>query len=300
VAAYATIKAAGVLDVPLLRVTDGAGADTLARQLLFLLRQQARDASLPVLRITDPNPSQAIVLAANGDGFLRQDAHYCAYVLDVAGDAGEIEHSAVLAARSVALPAPAAMRSGLPALVAAEIERRWWPAKLVDSDLLTYVIPIRQRYSGELLGVPRGLFPREAILGLSREHIYYRSPRGLRPGAPARILWYMSSSGGRGPDPPAVIACSQLEEVVTGGPEELHSRFRHLGVWSIDRITDAAHDGVVQALRFTNTEIFPRPIGLERLRKLGDARDEYPIPQGPRRISGALFAALYREGRRDA
>jgi GNAT superfamily N-acetyltransferase len=300
VAAYATIKGAGVLDVPLLRVADGAGADTLARQLLFLLRQQARDASLPVLRITDPNPSPAIVLAANSDGFLRQDAHYCAYVLDVAADAGEIEHSAVLAARSVGLPAPAPMRSGLPAVVAAEIERRWWPAKLIDSDLLTYLVPIRQLYSGDLLGVPPGLFPREALLGLSREHIYYRSPRGLRPDAPARILWYMSSSGGRGPNPPAVIACSQLEEVVTGSPDELHSRFRHLGVWNIDRITDAAHEGVVQALRFTNTEVFPRPIGLTRLRALGAARDEYLIPQGPLRISSALFAALYREGRSDA
>lgn len=298
-AAYTTIKTAGVLDVPLLRVADGAGADTLARQLLFLLRQQARDASASVLRITDPKPSPAIVLAAVGDGFLRQGTHYCAYVLDVAADAGEVEHSAVLAARSVALPAPAPMRSGLPALVAAEIERRWWPAKLVDSDLPTYLIPIRQRYSGELLGVPPGLFLREAVLGLSREHIYYRSPRG-GPSAPARILWYMSTSGGRGPNPPAVIACSLLEEVVTGSPEELHSRFRHLGVWSIDRITDSARGGVVQALRFTNTEILPRPIGLERLRTLGDASDEHPVPQAPRRISGALFAALYREGRGDA
>jgi len=296
VAAYATTMAAGVLDVPLLRVAASAGADTLARQLLFLLRQQARDAQASALRITDPHPSPAAVVAAIGDGFLREGTFYCAYVLDVSGPAIDVEHRAVLASRSVSFPPPAPMKPGMQAMVAAEIERRWWPAKVIDSELPTYVVPIQQRYSSDLLGVPQGLFPREPGLGLSREHVYYRSPRGARPRGPARLLWYMSGSA-RGPHPPGVIACSQLDEVVTGSPDELHSRFRHLGVWSIGRIEAAAHDGVVQALRFSNTEIFPRPVGLRRLRELGKAHEEYALPQGPLTISSALFADLYAEGR---
>jgi hypothetical protein len=295
VGAYATSIAAGVLEVPLLRVADNAGADTLARQLLFLLRQQARAAKTSVVRITDHHPSPPIILAAIGDGFLRQDVSYFAYVLDVAASAAEVEHRAVLAARSVSLPAPAPMYAGIPAIVAAEIERRWWPAKVVDSQLPTYLIPIQQRYSIDLLGVPMGLFPREAGLGLSREHVYYRSPHGAYPRGPARLLWYMSGSGG-GPHPPGVIACSQLDEVMTGSPDELHSRFRHLGVWSVERIKEAARHGLVQALRFSNTEVFSRPVGLKRLRELGKDHEEHALPQGPLRISSALFADLYAEG----
>jgi hypothetical protein len=65
----------------------------------------------------------------------------------------------------------------MPAVVAAEMERTWWPAKLVDSRLPTYLIPIQQRFAAELLGVPEGLLPRHDTLGLAREHVYHRRLR---------------------------------------------------------------------------------------------------------------------------
>jgi YD repeat-containing protein len=60
VAIYATGAGTTELTVPLLRVqAQHHLADTIARQLLFLLRQYSRELGLWVLRITDPFPSPA-------------------------------------------------------------------------------------------------------------------------------------------------------------------------------------------------------------------------------------------------
>lgn len=297
VAAFVAAAEAAVLMVPLLRVAAGSQADTLARQVLFLLRHRARELKATTIRLTDPHPSSPIVLAALGDGFVPHDGGYYGFVIDIAHEAAEVEHAAIIAADAASLPRPAPLQTRLPAIPAAEIERRWWPAKILDSELPTFLIPIQQTFSRDLLGEPQGLFPRDTGLGLSREHVYYRSPGGTRPTAPGRLLWYMSGSSGGVVSAAGVIACSQLEDVVTGTAADLHSRFRHLGVWSIRQIEAASRNGQVQALRFTNTEIFPSAIGLKRLRELGAIHDEHAIPQGPLKISSALFAALYRQGR---
>jgi GNAT superfamily N-acetyltransferase len=286
----------GVLAVPLLRVADDPVADTLARQLMYILRQQARDGGASVIRLADPHLPRALRLAAVDDGFVPHEGEYHAFALDVCAPARDVEHAAVIAARSAGLPAPVPLRAALPAVVAAALERAWWPAKIIDSALQSYLVPIRQPFSVDLLGVPSGLFPRQPELGLSREHVYYRSPGGPKPKAPARVLWYMSGSGTSSGQPAAVIACSQLEDVVCGPPEELHSRFRHLGVWDLGQIRQAAKGGTVQALRFSNTEIFAAPIRLPRLRELARDHAQHGVPQSPMPITADLFAALYVEG----
>lgn len=297
VAALATVPQEAVLAVPLLRVANVALADTLARQLLFQLRQQARDQGATIIRITDPKPSEPVRLAAINDGFREHlDTHF-AFVVDTCAGAGEAEHAAVVAARHAGLPEPAPLRSGMPAVAAAELERTWWPVKITDSELPTYLISIQQGYSAELLGVPRGILPRHDSLGLAREHVYYRSVRGPQIQAPARLLWYMSSGGRSTPYPPAIIACSQLDAVVDGSPEDLFDRFQHLGVWDKKHLIEIAPDGLVQALRFTNTELLAH-ISRAQMGAIAAAHGKSGNPpQGPRRISTDLFAALYQEGR---
>ncbi|MFC0860921.1 GNAT family N-acetyltransferase [Sphaerimonospora cavernae] len=298
VATFATVHSNGVLRVPVLRVVNDPLADTLAHQLLFRLRQQARFVGAAIVRITDPYLQPHTRLAAVNDGFRNVDADLYAYALDVCGPAPDVEHRAVLAARRAGLPEPASLRSSMPAVAAAELERIWWPTKITDSELPTYLIPIKQVFSIDLLGVPTSLLPRNDALGLNREHVYYRSPRGPQIEAPARLLWYMSQGGGSSPYPAAVIACSQLDSVVSGTPDELHTRFRHLGVWDKKTIERAAHDGRAQALRFTNTEIFPHRVSRDHLRQLADLHGVRAIPpRGPLLIPAELFAAVYKEGR---
>jgi GNAT superfamily N-acetyltransferase len=298
VATYCVRHAGGVVQVPLLRVAGGPVADTLARQLLFHLRRQARDSGTFVVRIDDPRTSPQFRLAALNDGFQEVDGKLYAFAVAGVGPALEIEHQVARAARQAGLPEPPPLRSGMPAVVAAEFERVWWPAKILDSELPTYLIPIRQAFSADLLGVPTGLLPRSDALGLNREHVYYKSPRGTQVAEPARLLWYMSEGGTSVSHPAAVIACSQLDAVVTGMPDEMYSRFQHLGVWNKATVVQAAHGGRVQALRFTNTEVFPAAIPRARLRELAQQHGlKGQPPQGPLRIPTELFAALYEEGR---
>jgi GNAT superfamily N-acetyltransferase len=298
VAAFATTGTPSALRVPLLRVTNQPLGDTLARQLLFRLRQAARDAGQPVIQLADQHLSPRARLAALNDGFHEADGILYGYVIAAVGPAYEVELAAASAARVAGLPEPVPLRSGMPAVAAAELERIWWPAKILDSQLPSYLVPIQQGFSADLLGVPAGILPRHDALGISREHVYYRRPGGAKPQAPARLLWYMSEGGSTVTHPAAVIACSQLDAVVTAPPDELHDRFQHLGVWSKATVDQAARDGYAQALRFTNTEIFPNPVRRGRFRQL--ARENGCSgnpPQSPVRISPALFAALYQEGR---
>jgi len=296
VAAVATACRDGALRVPLLRVANTGLADTLARQVLFQLRQQARDAGATIIRITDRYPSAAARLAAISDGFYEADDQYYAFVVDECGPATQVEHRAAIAARQAGVPEPAPLRSDMPTVAAAELERIWWPAKITDSGLPTYLIPIQQAFSVDLLGVPHALV-RHDVLGLAREHVYYRSPKGIRVQAPAHLLWYISGSGPGVAYQSGVVACSQLDSVDTGTPEELHSRYRHLGVWDLSKILQASRHGQVQALRFTNTEPLVH-IPLPRLRRIAAAYGHRAVPpQGPQRLSADLFAALYQEGR---
>jgi ribosomal protein S18 acetylase RimI-like enzyme len=297
-AGLSTYVADGLLEVPLLRVENDGLADTIARQLMFLLRGRARAGGVDVIRISDRRLSRSLRLAASNEGFHTVQGQLHGYALDTAGPASTIQERASSAARRVGLPPPASLRSSMPAVAAAELERIWWPAKITDSELKSYLIPIQQRYSGDLLGVPAGLLPRNEALGLAREHVYYKSPGGTPVKAPARLLWYMSGGGRTTPHPPSVIACSQLDEVVVGSADELHARFQHLGVWGRTELSEASRDGKIQALRFTNTEIFPAPVPRAKFRALSQQfAGHQQVPFGPTPIPVDLFTALYEEGR---
>jgi len=285
-----------VLRIPLLRVAPHALAASLARQLLFRLRSEARGHGVSSIAISDKFAGPTVADAALEDGFQPDDGGFIALTIDVTGSADEVNNAAALAARSAALPPPATLRSTMPVEVIAEYERSWWPVKVIDSQLPTYVIPIQQAFSRDLLGVPETIDPRPD-LGLSRDHVYYRSSKGLRMAAPARLLWYMSGGGKSAYGQPAIVGCSQLEEIINGPAVELHHRFQHFGVWKEDQVVrQAGERGIAQALRFTNTEAFPRPVGVRELEQIGHAHGGWSPPQSPRVLPPELFAEIYRAG----
>jgi hypothetical protein len=282
-----------VLDIPVLRVLDGTFSATLVRQLLFVLREEAVSRRAFVIRLRDRHATRATIAAASEDGYLPHESFHVATVIDICGSSNDVNRVAAQAARAAGAIPPPSLRPGAAPLTAAEIERIWWPAKLIDSRLPSLLIPIQQRYSRDLLGAPRGLFARDAMLGMSREHVYYRSPRGMTLPQPARILWYMSASAPGTVEPAGIVAASLLEDVFEGPPDELHDRFVHLGVWQRQQVSEAATAGVAQALRFTHTESFERHVPRASVvTVLGS------IPVGPRSISADAFSILYQAGHR--
>jgi hypothetical protein len=66
-------------------------------------------------------------------------------------------------------------------------------------------------------------------------------------------------------------------------------------VWDLEQIMEVAHMGVAQAVRFSYTETFERPVPLDTVRRVVKHH-----PMSPRGISAEAFAELYLEGRRRA
>ena len=285
------------LTVPVFRINAPRLEKTLARQLLYLIRDQAWRERRSIVRITDQKISPETESAIRENGFIRHGGAWLAFVIAACADSEKIDRLLVDAAKLVDLRMPA-LRSNLSPVIAAELERTLWPAKILDSELPTYLIPIRHTWSAELFGVPQTLMPRSDRLGISREHVYYRSPRPRVEQAPARLLWYVT--GSRKDGLAAVIGCSRLEEVVCDKQAGLYQTYRHLGVWQREQINRAASSGLALALRFADTEIFPHQVRLSRLKRLAAERRQGVSLRSPQKISAELFAAIYQEGHPDA
>ncbi|MGW2034756.1 GNAT family N-acetyltransferase [Streptomyces sp. NPDC001811] len=297
VALYAWALDGRTLVVPVLRTADHPLEQTLARQLLFLIKRLGRDCGAEIIRISDPHPSEAARSAAGDDGFFEHDGRLVALLVNVCGTAAEVEAVAGGLARELTVDTTT-LHPGMPAEVAAVVERAWWPAKVIDSKLPSFLVPIKPRWSTELFNVPAMLIPRSDVLGISREHVYYRSSGRRGESVPARLLWYVSEGNSPG-EGQMVVGSSRLDEVLIDTPDTLFSKFEHLGVYGRAEVQEAADaSGRAMALRFSDTEIFPKPVSLRRLTSL--AKDlGLPLSLiSLSKISNELFQAVYQEGHR--
>ncbi|UQS30260.1 GNAT family N-acetyltransferase [Streptomyces fradiae] len=298
VALYVWAMDGRTLNVALLRTASHPLEETLARQLLFMLKRLGRKRGAQAVRITDPFLPPAAMAAAGADGFTEDEGGFTALLVDVCGPAEAVsEKAAEIAGR---------MRRSTPRLddrvspeIASVAERVWWPAKLTDTALPSFVAPIKPRWSTELFDVPAMLVPRDDVLGISREHVYYRSSGHRGESVPARILWYVSE-GTSGQQGKMVIGCSRLDEVVIDDPDTLFSRFEHLGVYGHAEVRAAADaSGRAMALRFSDTEIFPVAVTHARVTTLAKGLGlRWVPPMQLSKISNALFQAVYEEGHR--
>jgi GNAT superfamily N-acetyltransferase len=293
IAFYASGPAGDELTVPIFRVAAQDLEQTVTRQILFRLRDQARRDGCSVLRITEPNLAGETQRIIREDGFLKLGDDWLALVINACGPAAVIDERVSTAANRLGLVLPT-LRPSLSAVIAADLERTLWPAKITDSLLPSYLVPIRPAWAGDLFGIRPTLTPRPNMLGLSREHVYYRSPTP-RTAAPARLLWYVTDARRGGVT--SVIGCSRLEESLLGKPAVLFQQFRHLGVWDLDNIKKAAKANGAEALRFADTEIFEREISLRRLKQIAAEHCHALTLRSRQKIDADLFAAIYQEGK---
>jgi hypothetical protein len=181
--------------------------------------------------------------------------------------------------------------------LAAQIERALWPAKIIDADLPSFIVPIRpewaEHFFDEELASSR-LFGLRHDLHFGREAVYYRAKQisGLK--FPGRILWYVSQ-GNEKTGSMSVKACSCLDEIVIGKPKDLYKQFRRLGIYEWRNVWELADKNLekeIMAVRFSDTERFHTPVSLQELERLGVAG---PI-QSPRPITKEVFAKIYSMG----
>ncbi|MGW8975644.1 GNAT family N-acetyltransferase [Streptomyces platensis] len=297
VALYVWALDGRTLNVPVLRTATHPLEGTLARQLLFLLKRLGRERSAQAIHISDPYVSAAVLDAAGADGFTEDEGGFTALLVDVCGPAAVVSEAAGEIAGRMGRTAPR-LGPGASAEIASVAERVLWPAKLIDTALPSFIAPVKPRWSTELFNVPAMLVPRDDVLGISREHVYYRSSGHRKESVPARILWYVSDGVSRQQGKMA-IGCSRLDEVLIDAPDTLFSRFEHLGVYGRAEVRAAADtSGKVMALRFSDTEIFPVQVTHGRLIALAKGLGLRLSLMSLSKISNALFQAVYEEGHR--
>ena len=275
------------LVVPLLRLArKDRLSETMGRQICFLLRDLALDRGLTSILVTDRYLSPLVRSALEDEGYLQtNDGWRCNTRIDLIL-ASELQDNGRLTASDVAL-----------------YEHQNWPLKVVGSDLRTYMIPIKPAFAEQLFDTHSAegtLFGRSIALGVSREHVYYRSWRNSQGlASPARILWYVSGatvyqSEGH------IRAVSQLTEVQIDRPLTLHRRFARLGVYTRDDVLKtAAGEGRVMALRFVDTELLESPVSLTKIRDISESLGKtFTALPSPQKVSERFFTAIYTKGSR--
>jgi hypothetical protein len=280
--------------VPLLRVAERLQTgQTIGRMLAFELRMLALVNGCKEIRISDPHVPTKLHAGLSHDGYSREpDGAWKAYALRACGSASILEllppdHDLVGILQAIGTK-PSNAELGQALLV----EKWLWPAKVFDAGLQNYLVPIRPRWAAGLLGYPHTLLSRRIDLGLAREHVYYKSPSGTLE-TPSRIGWYVSGSGRERVG--GIVAFSHLVECETGAPDELYRKNRRLGVYSLADVRGSARAGLVQALRFEDTELLDAPIVLPTMRALAGPRQIGTL-QSTTRVDTSYFEALYKEG----
>jgi hypothetical protein len=294
IACYAAHLDGAVLRVPLLRTAGSHQlSDTIARQLLWLLRRDAREHGARVVDVSDRHVGGVLTRAMASDPFHDCGDHRYAWVIPMCGTSHDIGRAANEARRLVDVGPGPLLRPGLPSHTAAEIERSLWPAKLTDSALPHYVIPIQPRWSGDLLGYPIQLTTRPIELSLGREQVYYRAD-DARLTAPARVLWRVSQGRHTSGE---IVGTSFLDAIDVDTPARLHAALKHYGVLDLPLLEKLANGRpTMQALRFSDTELFDRTISPSTYNQLREQHGGPKAFYGPQPIKPELFAALYRTG----
>lgn len=283
------------------RLKPGPIQPTLAATITGAVRDVAITAGRPVILVEDPNLHPALHEAFAQSGFYTlSSARLVGLALNMITTMRDLPCTISAATDNLSPDDRDAVRLELKVSTRPPdeadpwfaAEHRYWPLRVADAPIPTWMQPIRAAFAYDLFGYPPQLPDRPTILGIGREHVYYRGGRSGEA-APARILWY--ASGGI----QEIFACSALVDVRDGPPDALFNRYRRLGVYTREQVRGAAGSrGWVRAWNVIDTEVFDTPIRLKRLRELADdLASPCPRLESAARVSPELWSAILQEGR---
>lgn len=301
------------LEIPMFRVGDNPLAPTIAHHLLFQAASLSAREQRQFTRITDPRLQEVVITSIHKDtfvnvknGWLRANiavaetaSQLSTRLFDLANNLGEEYDFCRKIANTLSTDgATQDIKTML------DIERWLYPTKIIDVDIPTFIIPIKPFWAQQLFDAKLAnqtlIGATKTELALNREAVYYKSknaPKKLKPGLTGRILWYVSDDNDHGYNGvSAVRACSRLDEVVIGKPKELYRRFRNLGIYEERNVLDEAQNNLdkdIMAIRFSDTELFNKPIPLKKIKEVLDKK---VTMQAACYISIENFAKIYTLG----
>ncbi len=293
-----------ILTVPVLRHSRHPMATTMLRNFLRASLAAAAEEHRSIVTVTETRLTDTDKNILNEFGFALSGNVWVKIALRSVGSLDSIRKAVTdlrldsnleLAKRAAlnAINTAAGLRDSATCAV---IERQLWPAKVIESDIPTFIVSINPKWAQHFFDAELGsqmLFGLREDLHLGVEGAYYRKKKNNNLAAPGRVLWYVNQGDGDGSM--TIKACSQLEEVVVGKPKELFRRFQRLGVYEWRDVYAAAGENIfsdIVAFRFRMTERFQKPISMDILESLG-IRGPF---MSPRKISDSQFASIYKKG----
>jgi hypothetical protein len=301
------------LEIPMLRVTDNPLAPILANHLIFQAALLSAHEHRQFTRISDPRLQETVTKSIQKDTFVKvsngwlraniavaETASYLAQRLtNLATDWGQEYEFCRQIAKTLNTEAA---RIDIKTML--DVEHFLFPAKIFDSDIPTFIIPIQPFWAQQLFDsklANQTIFgATRTELALNREAVYYKSknsPKELRQCLSGRILWYVSNDDDRGyREVSAIRACSRLDEVVIGKPKDLYRRFRNLGIYEERNILGIARNNLnkeIMAIRFSDTELFEQIIPLKKIQEILEKKETL---QNSCYISKESFAKIYTLG----
>lgn len=299
------------LEIPLVRIRRGPLASTMARYLLFNATWQAALEKRFFTRITDHYLEPYVSAAIDDESFISSEGEWVKVSLPIAASAAEMSRN--LIGLNYKHEEERLYFSGLGELLTKEymlfnaqymsdIEHILWPAKILDAQIPTFIVPIKAKWAKDLFDenlAKQTLFGAVMELALNRESAYYKSknaPGGLK--APGRILWYVSQDKNY-EGAMHVRACSRLDEVIIDKPKKLYGQFRRLGVYEWHHVYAVAKRDVnqdIMALRFSDTELFTSPVKWRDVQTILKRASCPSQLMSPHRIPHYVFAELYALG----
>jgi len=297
------------LEIPIFRVGDNSLSATLARHLIFKSVLRSAHDHRQFTRITDSYLEETVTTVIQEDAFVRVHDGWVKTNLAVVETASQLSTRLNTLASTLGEEykfcrqiADSLITENLinDVQASANIERFLFPAKIIDAEIPTFIIPIKPRWAKDLFD--EGLANQNVLggkteLAFSREAVFYRSIRNLRGlKSPGRLLWYVSQDEDNYYYKVSSIrACCFIDEVVIGKPKELYQRFQRLGVYELTDILNVNQDknGNIMAIRFSNIELFSHPIPLN---KVQDILRKKETIQSPCKICNDFFKKLYNLG----
>lgn len=197
------------------------------------------------------------------------------------------------------------LRSTMSPVLAAQLEKLIAPGKITFSVLPSYIVPIKPQWAQELFDHRIWNFPlleMDTKLVLNPDSIYYKRPRNSPKEDCCRILWYISGSASRGGN--RITACSLMTKGVRGSVKNLYREYQRMGVYEwkhlMEHFKGNPHANAF-ALEFTNTELFPNPIRLDKVNEIlvqhGMKRQSFPSAL---KIDAAAFQQIYVQSTRSS
>jgi hypothetical protein len=276
------------LEISMLRVGDNPLAATVIHHLIFQAALVSAREQRQFTRVTDTGLQETVIKILQKDTFIKVENGWLRANIALAKTAlnlsQRLEELAIKFGQEYAFCRHLANNLKIDGVIRdtqtmLDIERFLCPAKIIDADIPTFIIPIKPYWAQQLfdeeLASQTLLGATKIGLALNREAVYYKSknaPKELKLSVGGRILWYVSKDEDRGyRGVSAIRACSRLDEVVIGKPEELYRRFRDLGIYERKHIFDTAHqdpNNVIMAIRFSDTELLKTPVTLHKIQEV--------------------------------